>query len=94
MTKEWKEWDDEFADEAYDAYSWNDICLRNHEMKWWDYQQATEVSRIQQDVTLIFKIWISQEEKRKIKLFKSEVKESKMHQWKWLQSIKIEDELK
>lgn len=36
----------------------------------------------------------SQERKRKIELFESEVKESRMHRWKWLRSIKIEDELK
>jgi len=35
-----------------------------------------------------------QEEKRKIELFESEAKESRMHQWKRLRSIKLDDELK
>ncbi len=42
----------------------------------------------------VMRVKSSQEEKRKIELFKSEAKESRMHWWKWLQSIKIEDELK
>jgi len=61
LTEEWTEWDAELADKAFDACSWNDICSRNHETKWQDCQQATEVLRIQQDVTSIFDVWISHE---------------------------------
>jgi len=101
LTKEWKERDDEFADETYNACSWNDICLRNHEMKWWDYQQATEVSKIQQNVTLIFKIWINHEneeqsrrkEKDKIVQKRSEREQNasmkvivKYQDWRWIET--------
>lgn len=78
MTEKWKEWDDESADKAYDACSWNDICSENHEIKWQDCQQVIEVSRIQQNVTSIFEIWISHENKKQLK-----EKEKDRIVWKW-----------
>ena len=78
LTEEWTERDAEFADKAYDACSRNDICSRNHETKWRDCQQATEVSRIQRDVTSILDVWIRHEIKEW-----SERKEKDRIVWKW-----------
>jgi len=78
LTEEWKERDDEFVDETYDACSRNNICSRNHETKWWDCQQATEVSRMQRDVTSIFGIWISHEKEEQ-----SREKKKDRIVWKW-----------
>ncbi len=78
LTEEWTERDAELADKTFNACSWNDICSRNHETKWWDYQQATEVSRIQQDVTSIFDVWISHENEER-----SRKKEKDKIVWKW-----------
>jgi len=78
LTEEWKERDDEFADETYDACSRNDICSKNHETKWWDCQQATEVSKMQRDVTSIFEVWISHGKEEQ-----SREKKKDRIVWKW-----------